>query len=69
MRNELLLGVNIVHDLDGELEGWCEITTISYLNSPGIPLSLGKRIGLSAATYCKLLLDAVVIQWVNGGDE
>jgi len=49
-RNELLLGVNIVRDLDGEFEGWCEITAISHLNSPGIPLSLGKRIGLSAAT-------------------
>uniref|UniRef100_A0A7S4VX38 START domain-containing protein n=2 Tax=Ditylum brightwellii TaxID=49249 RepID=A0A7S4VX38_9STRA len=48
-RSELLLGVNIMRDLDGELEGWCELTTLSHMNSPGVPLSLAKRIGLSAA--------------------
>ncbi|KAL7479345.1 hypothetical protein ACHAW6_005079 [Cyclotella cf. meneghiniana] len=50
-RCEMLLSANLVRDLDcdGE-EKWCEITTITHAVSPGgIPLAIGKRVGLAAA--------------------
>ena len=55
-RCEMLLSVNLIRDVvvnpDGEQ--WCEITTITHGVSPGIPLSIGKRIGLAAAAkYCR----------------
>ncbi|KAL7534853.1 hypothetical protein ACHAXR_006118 [Thalassiosira sp. AJA248-18] len=48
-RCEMLLSVNLVRDLQVSGEQWCEITTITHGVSPGIPISIGKRIGLAAA--------------------
>ncbi|KAL3791256.1 hypothetical protein HJC23_000873 [Cyclotella cryptica] len=50
-RCEMLLSANLVRDLDCDSgENWCEITTITHAVSPGgIPLSIGKRVGLAAA--------------------
>jgi uncharacterized coiled-coil protein SlyX len=50
-RCEMLLSANLVRELECiEGESWCEITTITHAASPGgIPLSIGKRVGLAAA--------------------
>ena len=52
-RCEMLLGVNLVREVDvpqaNNGEKWCELTTITHAVSPGIPLAIGKRIGLAAA--------------------
>jgi len=66
-RCEMLLSVNLIRDVqvnkDDNLirdvqvnkdDKWCEITTITHGVSPGIPISIGKRIGLAAAAkYCR----------------
>ena len=51
-RCEMLLSVNLIRDIPSNTneEQWCEITTITHGISPGIPISIGKRIGLAAAT-------------------
>lgn len=46
-RCEMLLSVNLIRDI--QISGCCEITTITHGVSPGIPVSIGKRIGLAAA--------------------
>jgi hypothetical protein len=50
-RCEMLLSANLVRDLDCDGgQNWCEITTITHAVSPGgIPLAIGKRVGLAAA--------------------
>jgi hypothetical protein len=50
-RCEMLLSANLVRELECKgSESWCEITTITHAASPGgIPLSIGKRVGLAAA--------------------
>ncbi|KAL7544819.1 hypothetical protein ACHAWF_008182 [Thalassiosira exigua] len=51
-RCEMLLSVNLIRDVEAATTGgerWCEITTITHGVSPGIPISIGKRIGLAAA--------------------
>ena len=48
-RCEMLLSVNMIRDLPVSNEHWCEITTITHGVSPGVPISIGKRIGLAAA--------------------
>lgn len=55
-RCEMLLSANLIRELDcGNGESWCELTTITHAASPGgIPLSIGKRVGLvAAANYIK----------------
>jgi len=54
MRCEMLLSVNLIRDLppsvlNSKEEKWCEITTITHGVSPGIPISIGRRVGLAAA--------------------
>ena len=53
-RCEMLLSVNLIRDLppsvlNSKEENWCEITTITHGVSPGIPISIGRRVGLAAA--------------------
>jgi len=49
-RCEMLLSVNLIRDVQGVSgEQWCEISSITHGVSPGIPISIGRRIGLSAA--------------------
>ena len=54
-RCEMLLSVNLIRDLPptsfscNSNNQCCEITTITHGISPGIPISIGKRIGLAAA--------------------
>lgn len=48
-RCEMLLSVNLIRDIPSYNNEWCEITTITHGISPGIPISIGKRIGLAAA--------------------
>lgn len=48
-RCEMLLSVNMIRDLPVSNEQWCEITTITHGVSPGVPISIGKRVGLAAA--------------------
>ena len=48
-RCEMLLSVNLIRDVPG-FEGNCEITTCTHGVSPGIPVSIGKRIALAAAS-------------------
>ena len=50
-RCEMLLSANLIRELDCDNgESWCELTTITHAASPGgIPLSIGKRVGLAAA--------------------
>lgn len=53
-RCEMLLSVNLIRDLPSSVlnsmeEQWCEITTITHGVSPGIPISIGRRVGLAAA--------------------
>ena len=53
-RCEMLLSVNLIRDLppsvlNSKEEQWCEITTITHGVSPGIPISIGRRVGLAAA--------------------
>ncbi|EJK67577.1 hypothetical protein THAOC_11370 [Thalassiosira oceanica] len=48
-RCEMLLSVNLIRDVPG-FEGKCEITTVTHGVSPGIPVSIGKRIALAAAS-------------------
>jgi uncharacterized coiled-coil protein SlyX len=48
-RCEMLLSVNMIRDLPASNEQWCEITTITHGVSPGVPISIGKRVGLAAA--------------------
>ena len=50
-RCEMLLSANLIRDLECDNEGsWCELTTITHAASPGgIPMSIGKRVGLVAA--------------------
>lgn len=55
-RCEMLLSANLVRELESDDgETWCELTTITHAASPGgIPLSIGKRVGLAtAASYMK----------------
>jgi len=54
-RCEMLLSVNLIRDVQvNDDDRWCEITTITHGVSPGIPISIGKRIGLAAAAkYCR----------------
>ena len=47
-RCEMLLSCNLIRDV-GVTGEMCEITTITHGVSPGIPISIGKRIGLAAA--------------------
>eukprot|EP00584_Thalassiosira_punctigera_P003621 CAMPEP_0172534380 /NCGR_PEP_ID=MMETSP1067-20121228/6760_1 /TAXON_ID=265564 ORGANISM="Thalassiosira punctigera, Strain Tpunct2005C2" /NCGR_SAMPLE_ID=MMETSP1067 /ASSEMBLY_ACC=CAM_ASM_000444 /LENGTH=787 /DNA_ID=CAMNT_0013319161 /DNA_START=975 /DNA_END=3338 /DNA_ORIENTATION=+ len=46
-RCEMLLSVNLIRDI--QMSDCCELTTITHGVSPGIPISIGKRIGLVAA--------------------
>lgn len=49
-RCEILLSVNLVREIvteDGEK--WCELTLVSHGVSPGIPVFVGKQLGLHAA--------------------
>ncbi|KAL7425981.1 hypothetical protein ACHAXH_000679 [Discostella pseudostelligera] len=52
-RCEMLLSVNLIRDVpsssSSDNQKMCEITTITHGISPGIPISIGKRIGLAAA--------------------
>ncbi|KAL7468146.1 hypothetical protein ACHAXS_008366 [Conticribra weissflogii] len=52
-RCEMLLGVNLIRELNvphfDNGEKICELTTITHAVSPGIPLLIGKRVGLAAA--------------------
>lgn len=53
-RCEMLLSVNLIRDVpssssSSDDQKMCEITTITHGISPGIPISIGKRIGLAAA--------------------
>mmetsp|Transcript_18688 Transcript_18688/g.38382 ORF Transcript_18688/g.38382 Transcript_18688/m.38382 type:complete len:778 (+) Transcript_18688:284-2617(+) len=52
-RCEMLLGVNLIRELNApnSVNGQklCELTTITHAVSPGIPLVIGKRVGLAAA--------------------
>jgi hypothetical protein len=50
-RCEMLLSANLVRELNSKDDkSWCELTTITHAASPGgIPLSIGKRVGLAAA--------------------
>ena len=48
-RCEMLLSVNLIRDVQVSGDQWCEITTITHGVSPGIPISIGKRIALAAA--------------------
>jgi hypothetical protein len=50
-RCEMLLSTNLVRQVES-MDGaaWCEVTTITHAASPGgVPLSIGKRVGLAAA--------------------
>lgn len=52
-RCEMLLGVNLIRELNAPQsdngQKLCELTTITHAVSPGIPLMIGKRVGLAAA--------------------
>ena len=50
-RCEMLLSANLIRDIECNNGGlWCELTTITHAASPGgIPMSIGKRVGLAAA--------------------
>jgi len=50
-RCEMLLSANMIRELENTSSGekWCEITTITHAVSPGIPMTLGRRVGLAAA--------------------
>ena len=54
-RCEILLCVNLVRDVvshDAAVDGrgaWCELTLITHAVSPGIPIFMGKQMGLVAA--------------------
>lgn len=55
IRCEIMLSVNLVREFttkDGEV--WCELTQITHAVSPGVPVFIGKQLGLAAAeTYIK----------------
>ncbi|KAL3812204.1 hypothetical protein ACHAXA_009678 [Cyclostephanos tholiformis] len=50
-RCEILLSVNLVRDISSTHDGkeWCELTLITHAVSPGIPIFMGKQMGLVAA--------------------
>lgn len=48
-RCEMLLSVNLVRDVVGGDGHCCEVTSITHGVSPGIPVSIGKRIAITAA--------------------
>lgn len=49
-RCEVMLSVNLVRDVEMEDgEEWCELTMIAHAVSPGIPIFVGKQLGLVAA--------------------
>ena len=49
-RCEMLLSCNLIRDVSLDPnDRWCEVSTITHGVSPGIPISIGKRIGLLAA--------------------
>ncbi|KAL3769120.1 hypothetical protein ACHAW5_008939 [Stephanodiscus triporus] len=49
-RCEILLSVNLVRDISTQNgEEWCELTLITHAVSPGIPIFVGKQLGLVAA--------------------
>eukprot|EP00586_Coscinodiscus_wailesii_P004338 CAMPEP_0172482960 /NCGR_PEP_ID=MMETSP1066-20121228/9710_1 /TAXON_ID=671091 /ORGANISM="Coscinodiscus wailesii, Strain CCMP2513" /LENGTH=666 /DNA_ID=CAMNT_0013246543 /DNA_START=81 /DNA_END=2081 /DNA_ORIENTATION=- len=45
MRSEMLLSVNLLRGVDD----YTELTTVTNVYSPGVPLMIGKRIGLNSA--------------------
>ena len=48
IRNEILLGVNILKAVPGE-PGWTELTSVTHVYSPLIPLMLAKSAGVKGA--------------------
>lgn len=49
-RCEVMLSVNLVRDVETEDgEEWCELTMVTHAVSPGIPIFVGKQLGLVAA--------------------
>lgn len=49
-RCELMLSVNLVRDITAENgEAWCELTMVTHAVSPGVPVFIGKQLGLVAA--------------------
>jgi len=50
IRCELMLSVNLVREIKTENgEMWCELTSITHGVSPGVPIFVGKQLGLVAA--------------------
>jgi hypothetical protein len=50
IRSEMLLGVNLIRELDGDLANYCELTTVTHFITPGIPTIGAKQIAMKAAT-------------------
>jgi hypothetical protein len=48
IRNEILLGVNILKSVPGEPD-WTELTSVTHVYSPLIPLMLAKNAGVKGA--------------------
>mmetsp|Transcript_19773 Transcript_19773/g.41563 ORF Transcript_19773/g.41563 Transcript_19773/m.41563 type:complete len:363 (-) Transcript_19773:1184-2272(-) len=49
-RCDLLLSVNLIREVVVDNgESWCELTTVTHAVSPGIPIFVGKQLGLTAA--------------------
>ena len=49
-RCEILLSVNLVREVvTANGERWCELTCITHAVSPGVPMFVGKKLGLVAA--------------------
>ena len=50
-RCEILLSVNLVREVANAASGeaWCELTMITHAVSPGVPVFVGKQLGLLAA--------------------
>jgi len=49
-RCEIMLSVNLVREIRTENgEVWCELTSITHAVSPGVPVFVGKQLGLVAA--------------------
>eukprot|EP00584_Thalassiosira_punctigera_P022112 CAMPEP_0172553396 /NCGR_PEP_ID=MMETSP1067-20121228/50625_1 /TAXON_ID=265564 ORGANISM="Thalassiosira punctigera, Strain Tpunct2005C2" /NCGR_SAMPLE_ID=MMETSP1067 /ASSEMBLY_ACC=CAM_ASM_000444 /LENGTH=339 /DNA_ID=CAMNT_0013341573 /DNA_START=327 /DNA_END=1346 /DNA_ORIENTATION=+ len=54
-RCEIMLSVNLVREIKADNEeAWCELTSITHAVSPGVPVFIGKQLGLAAAeSYIK----------------
>jgi hypothetical protein len=50
-RCEIMLSVNLVREITPSEggESWCELTSITHAISPGVPVFIGKKLGLVAA--------------------